>query len=639
MKCKYICLIIFNLCVRLFVNAQDCFRLDSFENVTMWQMEKSPINSNVVYKLPANKKISGLSLSGQVIKNSPEYVVRVVLKDRNGKEYLVLETYEELNSNEVIVFENYGEESLQLDNILPDSIKVFVKNASIQIFSLLAKDEVKDMPSRYQKRVMRQKQIDNAISRINAYNKSNDRPWVAGETELSKLPYETRKRLLGFSDDSPTGGMEYYTSGFFVVGHSIIPPTRNIDDDPFVDSFDWRNRHGKNWVTDIRNQGSTSYCSAFAALGCLESLTKLYFNNSHLELDLSEQEIASCYDSHHHEFWESLTYGGVMNYIYEHGVCDEVTYPLDTAGYFNMYYEPECPNTIISPNLQDIKRLLISKGPLYSGWQRSSNSGHAMTLVGYGKILANDTISQYDSANDSMTTMYNVPSSYIGSTYWIFKNSYGYRGAHNGYYYLVFSDMIGNNSNVTIPLMLLPSSLGLPIISMNHNDDDIIVEDEDGDGYFNWGIGEKPEGCPPWIPDTRDGDDSDNTKGSMNEYGHLSSIPIRETWVLTSDIVLTYNKEMIFGSIVIPNGCTLTLTGSAILMGTTTITVQDGGCLILDGCILANAAINMHSGSSLFLRNGATIYSRKDNDFFAPLGCVVEIEQGEICGPFKIGAY
>ncbi len=43
-------------------------------------------------------------------------------------------------------------------------------------------------------------------------------------------------------------------------------------------------------------------------------------------------------------------------------------------------------------------------------------------------------------------------------------------------------------------------------------------EDADGDGYYWWGLGPKPANCPG--PDQADGDDSDPTKGPLDQYGY-----------------------------------------------------------------------------------------------------------------------
>lgn len=619
--------------------------------------ERSQIIANVnmaFMPFGDDKPISGLSISGLIKKTSPDYVARVILTDKDGNEYLILEMYEEINQEGTFIFKDYSDETQFLSNIVPDSIKVFIKDASIQINSITIREASTDTVEFNSNLKLQKVQRSNSIvERINEYNTEKGRPWIAGITELSMLPYEKRRRVLGFPEDMSTGGLEYYIGGYFLFGHEPIAQKKSLNNDPFVDSFDWRNRHGKNWMTSVKHQGWTEYCMAFATLGCLEALTKLYYNNASLEVDLSEQEIASCSDSSPRAFYEGIPYDKAIDYVYEHGVCDEAVYPLDTLGYYNPAYNLTCNSEDIIPNefirtgspktsffewMYDIKRKLISEGPLISGWEPSSlnENGHAMALVGYGKVGSTDTITYYNPNTNTVHTYYlSVPPAYIGSTYWIFKNSYGSDNLHGGYYYMIFNNMIGDNSNILIQNMILPSSLGLPIISLNYTDDDIIIEDADGDGYYNWGIGEKPQDCPLWIPDVEDGDDSDSEVAEMDAYGHLHPISTRPSWTLSSDYTYGTGNSVLAGDIVVPNGCTLTIAGGLMCTGTTTITVEAGGNLIIDGGVLANANLILSSSSRVRIKNDGTVYMRKDHDFSAPLGCVVEIEKGTICGPFK----
>ena len=92
---------------------------------------------------------------------------------------------------------------------------------------------------------------------------------------------------------------------------------------------------------------------------------------------------------------------------------------------------------------------------------------------------------------------------------------------------------------------------------------------------------------------------------------------------------------MLYDSFTVPYGRTLTITGSTMCMGNSTITVQSGGSLIIDGGILANAAIVLYPNSTVTIENGGAIYTRPGYDFYAPLGCVVEVEEGSINGPYK----
>ena len=157
------------------------------------------LNRSTAFKFVADRApISGLSVSGTITKSSPEYSVRVILKDKDKKEHIILESYEEINSNAVFSFSSYAEETQLLDNIVPDSIKICLSNASIQIDSFSIA-----YPTRGQEEILsrqaelRRNQIGNIVERINKYNIENGRPWIADVTEISLLPYEIKKRMMG----------------------------------------------------------------------------------------------------------------------------------------------------------------------------------------------------------------------------------------------------------------------------------------------------------------------------------------------------------------------------------------------------------------------------------------------------------
>ena len=63
--------------------------------------------------------------------------------------------------------------------------------------------------------------IQSKVDKINAYNNAHQKIWFAGVTELSKMPFEDRMRVLGFDESYNTGGFEYYTGGIFEIGESL----------------------------------------------------------------------------------------------------------------------------------------------------------------------------------------------------------------------------------------------------------------------------------------------------------------------------------------------------------------------------------------------------------------------------------
>ena len=174
---KRIPLIIACFFIAMNLFAQECFKLDLSAKTTQLEMDRRVLTSNIAFKFPIEgRRISGLSLSGTITKISPEYVVRVILKDKDGHEYLVMESYEELYNDNIIRFENHCEESKMVENIIPDSVKVYVYDAYLQLSSLTINEETANTEQLSMIDEIRNKQIHSKVNRINNYNKKTKGP-------------------------------------------------------------------------------------------------------------------------------------------------------------------------------------------------------------------------------------------------------------------------------------------------------------------------------------------------------------------------------------------------------------------------------------------------------------------------------
>jgi len=187
-------------------------------------------------------------------------------------------------------------------------------------------------------------------------------------------------------------------------------------------SFDWRDKHGENWLSPVRSQGTAGNCWAFGDVGTFESQINLYFNQ-HLDVDLSEQMLADCI----FDITNPDSYIGVhencVNYncapanlycFYRYlGIPDEQCNPYFSAWpgqgrcssdytcsdwkdrawkttnfydhiYGNWDLSSDCPQHEANFSEEDYKSMIIDKGPISV---RANSWSHGMVLVGYENEL------------------------------------------------------------------------------------------------------------------------------------------------------------------------------------------------------------------------------------------------------------
>ena len=171
-----------------------------------------------------------------------------------------------------------------------------------------------------------------------------------------------------------------------------------------------------------------------------------------------------------------------------------------------------------------------------------------------------------------------------------------------------------------------------PLYAQGHSDSEIVWEDKDGDGLYNWGIGHnKPSSCPSWVPGTPDGDDNDPTKANINSQTGYCYNFTPEDHPVTIDDVETYNSAVqVSTHLTITNGGVLTITDRMHCIGNPIITLEGTGELVIDGGYIYNAELNLSSSSKLTIKNGGRISVRRGKSFTAPVGAVVSIESGSI---------
>jgi C1A family cysteine protease len=419
----------------------DTTQLTEFNIPTKEQLDTTPISQtfkeNTEIDLKLDKPINAFSVTGNATLLSEAGLVRIILVDADKHEYLVYEINNLLVENKKqIDFENTCEETCVFEKpITAVSMKIQVEDATLKLTSVntVPEDksftEIKDIKSYKQEILKTQNQ-----TKIEKYN-SAQKSWTAGETSVSNLSYEEQKRLFTREDGTipeylpNLQGFLYYKGGIFTLKETssnsktvddttIQPPINPPEAEPdyiLPDSWDWRNVHGENWNTSIKNQGAVGTCWAFAMMGALEAQINVYYNQ-HLNLNLSEQMAVDCFFNDFPGYPGSLSqctdYQG-MDYICRiaiHGIPDENCSPYlernyDSGLYCSLNYT--CSNWnertwknnssenmgVSLVNLTDYKKLkdsfkkaLITKGPYQTGIQ---SMGHSMVLVGYTSTQTN----------------------------------------------------------------------------------------------------------------------------------------------------------------------------------------------------------------------------------------------------------
>lgn len=606
---------------------------------------KTIFSNDTLLLLECKSSISGLAISGKTTLKNEEAIVRVLLIDMEGKEYLVFEDMYLFPEEKEHVFTDFAMETAILENIIPREIKIFIQNAQIEL-SRITGVQSKEKVSIYELAEIRKnillKQEELIIDQWNRVNSQTGQFWIAGKTSVSGLPYSDKKRVLGaLNDHFLTDGYEYYVSGFFVIKAHGVDTINNAQQDfletrgtntTYVESFDWRNRHGKNWMTSVKNQNlpynttGGGGCWIFSAIAALESHINLYYNRL-LNLDLSEQAVGSCSSS------GSMQTGGfpinTYDYIQQNGLVTEDCFPFansDTLSCDSMCSHPDLTVNIftystINNDANTLKAELIHNGPIASGIH-TANIYHVLCLCGYGTIHAGDIV-EYVSPYNGTYTVIEIPtnSELVGQTYWIYKDSGGSSANNSGYTYILFES--DNSKQHT-------TALYYPISVSTLTTNDIICEDFDNDGYYFWGLGPKPDNCPICCPDIPDGDDSNPLLAEMDDYGNFASYSFPYPTDTISNDTLWNTNQVHCGNIIVTNNATLTITAQLTMNPAAKIIVQNGGTLVIDTGSIVNTNVDVQASAKLQLLHNGTLYLKQSGSLIVRLGAEADMEYGRV---------
>lgn len=629
------------------------FSLQCYENIKSITLRAECEHSDTLSLESILNPIYGLSLDMTIERTSELFLVRILMEDEAGKSYLVAEDYPMLGNQAIERYDGYCEETALMWNVVPKCLRIHSYGAKVTIFGLKITASLDKSCNSSEKVIDKNREILKQQAKLKSEAiseciKSQDKLWFAGVTSLSIMPFSDRMRVMGFSETCQTNGMEFYCGGIY----DMVSIGRNANGNNLaahnpsttcISEFDWRNRHGKDWLTPVKDQGDSGYCTAFSAVSCLEALANLYYNRK-LDLDLSEQEAAVCCDDSNP--WYGIPFSSPLFYIVQNGVCDENAYPFvnDSLASKHCMSEEVSPNEIVSIDSysyiqyfteENVKKALINYGPLHTGFEVDDytdtipQKAHAMALYGYKVIEEGDIIHWLETygnigSHGMHDTIVVAPgNNLIGRTAWKFKNSYTNGNSSNPQYMYITFDELSH--------MLHPCILNTPITTMNYTDDDIVCEDADGDGYYFWGIGTKPRSCPFWVPEDPDGDDSNTHFGPMDDYGYMSEVnPCDSAVLYLEGAVPSFVNDTILRNAVISSGTTFELHGSLRFLYGATLTVESDAYFLIDGGKLITANLILMPGSTIVFDNNGEYVPPFNSSFVVPEGAILNLIKGTI---------
>jgi C1A family cysteine protease len=239
------------------------------------------------------------------------------------------------------------------------------------------------------------------LHRIAADIAADKHRWSARPTRMLHVPESDRRHHLGYA---PGPGEPSLDERERVTQHHAGRAESKVD---------WRARHGKNWVTRVKQQGACGSCVAFATIAAIESLVHIQQGiavgdpRDRFPL-LSEAQLFYCStQTSHHDCHSSWHVSAALEYCTSVGLVPATDFPY-TAGDQRCRLPADWHTHVTKlgawqklTTAAEMKDWLASKGPLISVFKlyddflgysdgvysktkgASYEGGHSVAVVGY----------------------------------------------------------------------------------------------------------------------------------------------------------------------------------------------------------------------------------------------------------------
>ena len=332
--------------------------------------------------------------------------------------------------------------------------------------------------------------------------------------------------------------------------------------------FTWTHRHGNyTYISGAKDQKEQGSCNIFASVAAVEAISQIYFNKNGASLDLSESYIHSSCGPIGGCSIAAVSLEESLIFFKSNGVIDDYTLPFPASPTYPpcCYYRQICNvqnpsysikipdyHIIVINSDVDLKKVIIDHGPVIA--HLSNNFGCL-----YDNSSCNPPCNF--SCNGSHTVL--IVGWKPGTTYtkWQVKDSWACNPSLGYHEFNIFSyspDFY----------YIIPDTLGTKLTCTGNgctNFTNRSYNDNDADGFYNWGIGPKPSDLTN-APNQMDYDDSNPSIISLDNNYNPQSAPYIS---IANDRVCSYNDTIKLRNLPYGFTCTWSVSPSYYFTGQT----------------------------------------------------------------------